>query len=353
MGQRGREVAGFAGALVAHALAFAWVTTRAARPASVHLPLRAPSATELELVDEPSRAPSVEASAEPRAGIVPSSTPAPGTRETARSPSPPEPSSNVKPESFPAPSWAPEEPAPSLATLSNDALGIGPHNPFITPHPEGSFSALPSERRADNVAPGVQQSLRDAVHEHDHDVGLDLGGPVVTLAEDLTRSSTTPVNSNARFEVACDAAGQVTSVTLLEASEAWGDWDKLGLALADALRSRPLRVPAGTGGVAFTLEVTSRVQMPSGFDPGVEVNVFNIPFKKAPVDQKHPRKLEVLKIEPKIEEVPADPSRSAPTKLPQYRIQLVKIFGLAFDVSDIGAHPLRIVHARIIREKTL
>jgi hypothetical protein len=51
--------------------------------------------------------------------------------------------------------------------------------------------------------------------------------------------------------------------------------------------------------------------------------------------------------------VPTDPSLTAPTKLPQYRIQLVKLFGLVFDPADIGARPHRVVHARVVKERTL
>jgi hypothetical protein len=144
-----------------------------------------------------------------------------------------------------------------------------------------------------------------------------------------------------------------SSVTLLDASERWDEWNEIASALANALRGRPLRVPAGTRGMAITVEVTSRAALPSGFGPGVDVSLLNIPLKKAPADQKRPRRVEILKIDPKVEVVPPDPSLSSPFKLPSVRIQLGTFFGLAFDPVDIGVPAQRVVHARVVKERTL
>jgi hypothetical protein len=237
--------------------------------------------------------------------------------------------------------------------VSSDALGIGSHNPFLTAVPEASASAREAAPRVDNVAPGAQQALRDGLHVHDHDVGLDIGGPVVALAEEITRTSTAPLKSRAHCEVIADEEGKVTSVTLTEATAGWDGWKEVAAALAGALRTRPLHVPSATRGVAMTLEVTSDVLLPSGFDPGVDVSLLNIPLRKAPPDQKRPRRIEILKIDPKIEQVPADPSLNAPAKIPQYRISFGSILGLAFDPADIGAPPQRVVHAHVVREQTM
>jgi hypothetical protein len=353
MAQRDRDLTGLGVALAAHTLALAWLATR-------DLP-RAPSPpeappfleTSLDLVGEPAPEPasSVASRGEARPLVV---TNAPRThfREAARS-SPPHGEAEIPGPERSAPPSTPPDSARALATLSADALGIGVRNPFIASLPESPTAAHTGEPPVDNVAPGVQQALRDGVRARDHDIGLDLGGPVVAIAEELTRPSSTPLNSHARFEVTADSTGKVTAVTLADASEGWGDWDKLGAALARALQARPLRVPAGARGLALTLEVTSRVQLPSGLDPGVDVSILNIPLKKAPPDQKRPRRVEVLNIAPKIEEVPPDPSRTSPVKLPQYRVQLVKILGLAFDPVDIGAPAQRVVHARVVKESTL
>jgi hypothetical protein len=364
MAQRHRELTGLGAALVAHALVLAWIATRHLPPPPRFEPATSSPDAALDLVEEgPAEPPLLPALAVPAAAGSPGEPAAHGARGRlamnaagagsmvpARSPSTVEAQSRGE-ETPPAP---PAETGPALSGLSADALGIGTHNPFIGALPAAP-SASPEEAPppADNVAPGAQQALRDGIHEHDHDLGLDVGGPLVAVAEELTRPSATPVNSQAHFEVIADATGHVTSVRLLDASEGYDAWNELASSFEGALRDRALRVPSGTRGMAVTIEVTSRVQLPSGFDPGVDVSILNIPLKKAPADQKRPRRVEIFTIKPKIEEVPKDPSLSSPFKLPQYRIELVKIFGLAFDPVDIGVPAGRVVHARVVKERSL
>ena len=40
-------------------------------------------------------------------------------------------------------------------------------------------------------------------------------------------------------------------------------------------------------------------------------------------------------------------------KLPQYEVQVVKLLGLDIDPTDLTPRPLRVVHARVVREKLL
>src|SRR6185437_2616285 len=117
--------------------------------------------------------------------------------------------------------------------------------------PDRPDATLPSGDT--NVAPGIQQSLRDALHDRDHALGLDSGGPIVAVLEGLARPSDTPVNSRAVFEVAADSEGHVTAVRLVDASEGFDRWDKLSAALRAALQSQHLRVPRGAAGVVVTL----------------------------------------------------------------------------------------------------
>lgn len=357
MAARRREAMSLGGALAAHALVLAWLAAGRAP-----IPLRlaeAPPPSELtvdlagdEAVSgsppgalaaiEPSatapRGPrgAHPASAEPRSSEAPEATPS--SPSSAGPPGPPGPSS---------------EPAPSLGTLSSDALGIGGHNPFIGSLPDARSSSRAPEPPVDNVAPGIQQSLRDSLRDRDHDVGLDVGGPVVSIAEGLTRPSPTPVNSHALFEVVADAGGNVTAVHLLDASEGWGEWEKIASALAGALRSRPLRVPPGAAGLVFSLEITSHWQLPSGHDPSTEVSVMNAPVKKAPPGQKRPVKVEVLSLAPQVAEAPTYPGVSAPMKMPSQVLQLGSIFRSDFDVTDLAPRPSRVVHARVVKERTL
>jgi hypothetical protein len=98
--------------------------------------------------------------------------------------------------------------------------------------------------------------------------------------------------------------------------------------------------------------VASRWQLPSGHDPDTEVSVLGIPVKKAAPENKRPMKMEILKPELKVVEAPAQPE-GQPTKLPQYQLQLGKLLGLDIDETDLAPRPLRVVHARVVREKLL
>jgi hypothetical protein len=345
------EAASLAGAVLAHAVVLALVL-RAPVPSAVRVTGPMPEASvEIELTSEP----------------APSSTVA--ERESAPAPIPTnlEPARVVahvrdEPRAAPPDSSASAAPAPTVETpldtraplaLSADAIGLGGRNVFLGGLPDGKSTPPPHDAPPGNVAPGVQQSLRDALHEHDHGIGLDIGGPIVAVLEDLTRPSSTPLNSRAVFQVTADADGNVTGVSLVDVSQGRGEWEHVATSLRDALRSRKLHVPGGTGGVAITLEVASRWQLPSGHDPDTEVSVLGIPVKRAAPENKHAKKVEVLKPELKIVEAPAQPEAQTGVKLPRYQLQVVKILGLDIDETDLTPRPLRVVHARVVREKIL
>jgi hypothetical protein len=248
-------------------------------------------------------------------------------------------------------------------SLSPEQLGLGKHNVFLTGLPGGAEPRTgeraqgerpQSESRGANEAPGIEQSVRDALHEHDVAIGLGAGGPVVTVAEEATRSSDALTNSRARFEVEADAGGGVRAVRVLDVSEARSEWEAVAGKIHDRLRGRRLRVPPGSAGVLMTLEVASRWQLPSGHDPDTAVSVLGVPFKKASPTSKQPVRVDVLKPTFRVTEAPVDPGTSAPAHpmLP-YRLELFDFFNSNFDPTDLVPRPLRVVHARVVREKVL
>lgn len=343
------EAAGLAGALVAHAVVLALV---ALAPAAAEVQLAEPAREpdiDVDLAVEPIPSPTI-----PEQG--PASVALPATlgasRLAAHSRSEPRaPSEDTS--APPAPAQAFES-SPDLRApqgLSADAIGLGGRNVFLGALPDGTPAPPRQDAPPANVAPGVQQSLRDALHDHDHGVGLDIGGPVIAVLEELTRPSATPLNSRAVFEVTADASGNVTGVSLVDASQGRAEWEQVATSLRGSLRARKLHVPAGTGGVAITLEVASRWQLPSGHDPDTEVSILGIPVKKAPRESKQPMKVEILKPELKITQTP--PPEGQTSVLPQYTVQVVKLLGLDIDPTDLTPRPLRVVHARVVREKIL
>ena len=99
------------------------------------------------------------------------------------------------------------------------------------------------------------------------------------------------------------------------------------------------------------IEVTSREEMPSGRDPGVEVRMLHIPIKRG----RGPRstRVDLLDVAPKvvIDEMPE--TAAAPPTWPMAHIEVVKLFALDGDLVDLGATPRRVVHARVLDEHAL
>jgi len=253
-------------ALAAHAVAFA--SLGAVRPGSRPL-VETPAAVEIEIDEVPAAAvvvPPVPLAREP--SEAPASTSRPPSAGVVAMAS----SAEAAPtSSSPAPARS-GEPAPFTLgppPLSADALGLGGRNVFLGKLPDAPSapSGASAPDGTSNVAPGAQQSMRDALREHDHSVGLDVGGPLVGATEAVVRSSDTPVDSRAVFEITADASGRITRVRLLDASDARGGWERVASSLAGALRSQHLEL-RGHAGAIVTLAVDSRWVLPSGNKPG-------------------------------------------------------------------------------------
>jgi hypothetical protein len=198
---------------------------------------------------------------------------------------------------------------PVAPSLANESLGMGGRNPFVGAVPDmGGPPASPSGPAPEaNVAPGIQKSLHDALAARDHEAGLDNGGPLVAIAEEATRPSDTPENSRAVFEVSIDANGDVTGVRVVNASKGRQDWERVASRMGETLRTRRIP-PRGHGGIVVTLEIRSRFTLPSGGSGGID---------------------------PKLND---DGTPGA---------------HVGFDLSDVGQHARRDVHARILGEKAL
>lgn len=310
-----REMAGMAGALAVHAAAFACLSASRAPRATVSRETPAELEVQVDEVAPPPASPrpaAIAARDEAAAG----QTRAPervsiaaATTVLAAASAAPAASAEAAPPGEPHPFTVWQTPG-----LSADALGLGGRNVFLghVPGAPPASSAPDGAGHPDNLAPGVQDSVRDALHARDHALGLDVGGPLVGVAEAVVRPSDTPVDSRAVFEVTVDASGRITGVRLLDASQARGAWERVAASFATALRSQHLAL-RGHAGAVITLAVDSRWVMPSGSRP------------------RHP-------IGPPTADgcrVRADGCRAS----------------MAFDVTDLATKPSRQVHARVLAER--
>jgi len=249
---------------------------------------------ELTIVDTPDPMPEKE---------VPLPGPTP-TRTPTESPAPtPSPSPTPRPTPTPTPiggivaaadsSWSIgfRTLPPSLA-LSPSAIGSAPAPPRTVEPP-------PAPARPVSTTGGLVEALSD----HDRDLGLGRGGPVVTAARDEAYRAPVPNESTATIRVLFDRDGRVVSADLVDATSGGGAWREVARAIVEALATRPLTLPASgkANGLAVTVRIVSKVRLPSGARPDSPVSA--------------------------------------------------GAGGLIFDLSDIGAKPRRVISAHIVEER--
>lgn len=229
------------------------------------------------------------------------------------------------------------EPGGSGPQLSLRALGVDRgSNPFI-----GSVTELPTERQLLNQR--LRHSLRSEIAKQDQARGLGPEGPAVTAVTNIVMASATAPNTSALLRVRTDGAGRVTLVDVLEADRDSDEWRRIAGELARALAGKKMRVPAGSNGVSFQLRVVSRVQLPSGADPGLSIDVLGIPLKKG--DGERSTKISILS--PIIKEIEVPDSDGI--RVPVISFSLI---GAAGDLADIGAVARRLVSAYLVRMET-
>jgi hypothetical protein len=189
--------------------------------------------------------------------------------------------------------------------------------------------------------------LRSGLASHDQQLGLGPEGPAVAAVKSIVLASATTPNTNAVLRLRTDAEGRTVHVEVVSASNESDGWQRIAAELERALASKRLRVPPGTGGVSMLLRVASRVQLPSGADPGLAVELFGQTIKKGEGDRS--AKLKILTPEISIQEV--EIPNTDGVKIPVLTAGLT-IIGGAGDLADIGAVAQRVVTAYLVEMET-
>jgi hypothetical protein len=135
----------------------------------------------------------------------------------------------------------------------------------------------------------------------DRELGLGPEGPAMTALSEATRTSIAPLRGRAVFLIRAGGDGVVSSVDVID-SEGGSGWVDAGRIALEALRGKKLKVPNGARGMNMRIEVSSDVKLPNG-----ESAPFGV--------------------------------RQGENKMPELTIP---------DVSNIGAKPRRVVHARAV-----
>lgn len=219
-----------------------------------------------------------------------------------------------------------EVPAPETPPmLSDTALALDGPNHFVRSMPDRATSPTSSATPEGNQAPGLERSLRDALQARDHELGLDSGGALVALVEQLTRANDMPNSARAVLEITVDASGRVTGARAVDAKEARPAWDRVASGIGATLPSRRIALRGKTGGRMVTLEVSSRWVLPSGTPAG------RLPLTNPYV---------------------AIIRNCAGSQLGVPPATFL-VVGARVDLVDIGARPIRDVHARVLAENQL
>jgi hypothetical protein len=161
----------------------------------------------------------------------------------------------------------------------------------------------------------------EALHAHDVALGLGSGGPVLGVAEDATSASRAPVNGFAILIATFGPTGVVADVRVVDANGDRTAWDDVASQIAEAMRSKHVRVPRGAKGVEVTVRIDSRWENHDGSDPDpYKVCIAGLPCKASPNRR-------VIMVSPALISGPIDPTSAAP--------------------------PQRVIHARVVSERTM
>jgi hypothetical protein len=107
-------------------------------------------------------------------------------------------------------------------------------------------------------------------------------------------------------------------------------------------------VPAGSKGVALRIEVSSRVQLPSGHSPSTDVSVLGLPAKKG--EGKDPVRVSILNPLPKLTSIPLDREGKIQLQIPMLSVE---VFGTNADPTDLSMKVRRVIGAKVLSERLL
>jgi hypothetical protein len=325
---RRREVGGLAGALLVHAAAFPLLSIVPRRaPSGSPSADRAPDAEMAIEIDVANPQP-LELLPSPPLPSEPQQAVAEGAHPPIRAPGPMHPDVPAEPAAAPA---------PDDAFDPGGAAWLGGAAPPMRRDPAAGSGvhAVPGDRPPSEQPPAdpgrkdavrIEHVIHEALVAHDHNLGLDAAGALVGLAEDSVRSTEgAPLDGKAYLDVNVNPDGTVANVLVVYATTPAATWQAVASRLRETARSRSVLWRKTGKPLRVRIEVSSRWVLPSGSHPG---KVLSSPYTKTNETWQ----------------------TGTGDWLPAFAASAVA-GGARFDVSDVGARPLRDVHARILKEQ--
>jgi len=168
--------------------------------------------------------------------------------------------------------------------------------------------------------------VTEALDAHDTAIGLTRAGPIATALENAVEGSAAPFEGIATFDVGVDTDGHVYA-TMLDANGDAEGWSQVANTARAAVDPKRVRIPPGARGWHAIVKVEAKIQYPNALDPKT--------------------------MGTKIKASPTAVQLTSIGKICNVRVTLgltlVPIIG-GCDPSNIGAHPLRVVHGSIVSE---
>jgi hypothetical protein len=233
-------------------------------------------------------------------------------------------------------------------SLTLDQLGIaGPERLALRASPEPQSAPCPADAPRAPSSDGVLRSMRQLAQDHDRKVGLGAGGAVATALENVVYESETAPVGEATFEVlVIDNVVSNVSLLMTQGPDP-GLWNLVATNAVTRLANRRLRVPMGRRAV-LQIRVQSRVALPSGHDPGVEVRVGPFVVQRGRGPQS--ARLSFLTLDPGAPQEISARSQSGGLPSPSGGVNVVQT---DIDPVDLGARARPVVHAYTLDERVL
>ena len=297
----------------------------------------------VEIVEEESGGGSVKAAAAPDSSLGSAAPERVARYRSATRSLEPGPSVPESPLTEESPSEAEAPTGEEGPVLSLDQLGVGEKNPFLRSDLARARPGQGKPRARPSSQERLDKRLADDQLHAEHVRSLGPAGPVLTSLESATRNGEVAVNASALFRCVIDAKGKLVSVTVTESTSDPTPWRRVAKRVAEALKSRVLRVPKTGHGATVSIRVVSREALPSGADPGLAVSVLGIPIKEGQGEKS--ARIDILDVMPKLEVEEVELDSGQVYKVPT--VKLPRILAVAADPSDIGSPAQRVVHARV------
>jgi hypothetical protein len=226
-----------------------------------------------------------------------------------------------------------------------------PKTPLILAGDRASSSSAPDVSDAKH---SVEQSLREGMREHDQKLGLGPEGPIVRALGESTSASTAPITGRAMFSVTIDDTGKIATVALESTDGDRAGWSDARERAEKLLVGSPVTLRT-KGRTAMRIEVQSSFKMPTGHDPGVDVELARIQLAKG--GGKKATRIAILDPIPRVTGTkicltPSDSDAPCPVEIPAVKFEIT-IFRLDGDVSNLGAKPRRVVHVHLLENRAL